>query len=328
MNGYTPATLPAEWLNATEPFILKGFCAQWPLVKIGKKSAQAASDYLQQHNAGLPLKASYLEPAAEGRVYYNHDMSGFNFINKTLPLRDVLTDLWQQSTADTPQGIYMSSTNVAVNFADLLPQISVTHIPKNALINLWLGNQTRIAAHYDVAQNFACCLVGRRRFTLFPPDQVANLYPGPINFAPGGQAISTVDFNNPDLNQHPNFTNALASAQVAELEAGDALILPSMWWHHVEGLDDFNVLLTHWWQKAEAHLGRPTTALLNAILSIRDLPREQREAWRHLFEHYIFNHSSDSTQHIPEAAQSILKSPIDELTARQLRAELQHFLRR
>jgi len=34
------------------------------------------------------------------------------------------------------------------------------------LISLWMGNRTRTAAHYDLAQNIACVIRGRRRLEL------------------------------------------------------------------------------------------------------------------------------------------------------------------
>ena len=37
------------------------------------------------------------------------------------------------------------------------------------LASLWLGNRTRIAAHYDLPDNLAVVAAGRRRFTVFPP---------------------------------------------------------------------------------------------------------------------------------------------------------------
>ena len=137
-----------------------------------------------------------------------------------------------------------------------------------------------------------------------------------------------VDFHAPDFDKYPKFQQAIEAAQVAELEPGDALFIPSMWWHHVEALDAINVLVTHWWRDSAAYMGRPTNALQHAILSLRSLPIAQRKAWQAMFNHYVFEHELHDTDHITEHAQGMLSLPIDELSARKLRAELQNKLKR
>jgi hypothetical protein len=188
-------------------------------------------------------------------------------------------------------------------------------------VRIWLGNQTHIAPHYDVPDNIACVAAGRRRFTLFPPDQLPNLYVGPLDRTPAGQAISLVDLREPDFDKYPKFREALSHAQVAEMQPGDAIFIPSMWWHHVEGLDSFNVLINYWWRTVPAFMGTPLDVLNHAFLSIRDLPESQRNTWRDIFEHYVFAPDDDVTRHIPEDQRGVL-SPSDELSARKLRALL------
>ena len=61
-----------------------------------------------------------------------------------------------------------------------------------------------------------------------------------------------------------------------------------MWWHHVEALEAFNVLVNYWWRRSPAFMDSPMNALMLAILTVRDLPPEQREAWQKLFRHYVF----------------------------------------
>ena len=56
-----------------------------------------------------------------------------------------------------------------------------------------------------------------------------------------------VDFANPDFEKYPRFREAIAAGQMAELEPGDAVFIPAMWWHHVEGLSAFNTLVNYWW---------------------------------------------------------------------------------
>ncbi len=191
----------------------------------------------------------------------------------------------------------------------------------DALVSFWLGNKTRVSAHFDFPDNVACVVAGKRRFTLFPPEQVDNLYIGPLDRTPSGQAISLVDFANPDFERFPKFADALDAAVSYEMDPGDAIFVPSMWWHHVEGLSDFNLLVNYWWCNSPPSMGSPTTALLHAILSVRDLSDRQREAWRKLFDHYVFDADESVYSHIPEAGRGCL-SPLDENSARQLRADL------
>ena len=164
-------------------------------------------------------------------------------------------------------------------------------------------------------------VAGHRRVILFPPEQLPNLYVGPLDFTPAGQPISLVDFHAPDYERFPKFREAVKTAQMSVLEPGDALIVPSMWWHHMEALDAFNVLVNYWWRSSPSYLGPPLSALQHAILGLRDLPEVHRKQWRDLFDFYVFNPEPDNFEHIPEAARGVL-NPIDEQTARQIRKML------
>jgi hypothetical protein len=156
---------------------------------------------------------------------------------------------------------------------------------------------------------------------LFPPEQLANLYVGPIDFTPAGQPISLVDFANPDYSRFPRFAEALEHARITELSAGDAILIPSLWWHHIEGLDDLNVLVNYWWRRTPAHHGPPFAAMLHALMTVRDLPPEERAAWQEMFRHYVFEADGATAAHIPESRRGAL-GPLDDEGARALRAAI------
>jgi hypothetical protein len=233
----------------------------------------------------------------------------------------VLGELDDHKNDAQPPAIYVGSTTVDTCLPGFRAENDIALGARDALMSIWIGNQTRIAAHYDFPDNVACVAAGHRRFTLFPPDQLSNLYIGPLDYTPAGQSISLVDFVNPDFVKFPKFAEALQHAQVAELGPGDALFLPSMWWHHVEALDRFNVLVNYWWRQSPEYMDTPTNALMLALLSVRDLPREQRLAWQELFRHYVFEADEASVAHIPPAARRVL-APLDADAARTLRGHL------
>jgi hypothetical protein len=108
---------------------------------------------------------------------------------------------------------------------------------------------------------------------------------------------------------------------VAELEPGDAIFIPSMWWHHVEALAAFNVLVNYWWRQSPGWMDTPTNALMLALLTLRELPQTQRQAWQEIFRHYIFEPGDAVDAHLPPHARYAL-APLDEDRARALRGTL------
>lgn len=321
IKGCEPGCLPDEVLGSSQPLLLRDLVANWPLVEAAKKSADAADTYLRQFYNGTPVTESTGPPEIKGRIFYNDDLSGFNFKMQRTQLDTFLDNLRQYRADEEPPVHYVGSTTVDYILPGFRADNDLAIGDAAPLVSIWLGNQTRIAAHYDVPDNIACVVAGTRRFTLFPPNQLENLYVGPLDYAPAGQAISMVDLHDPDLDKYPKFRTALQHAQVAEMQPGDALFIPSMWWHHVEGLEPFNILINYWWRSVPAWMGNPMDVLNHALLSIRDLPAAQREAWQIIFEHYIFEAANELTSHIPEARHGVL-SPIDESSARRLRALL------
>ena len=308
-----------------EPFVIRDLASQWKVVEKAKISNHELITYLRDHAADVPVRASRGAPANEGRVFYNNDLTTMNFEQVETRMTAVLDDLERYEHDTLPPTIYLGSTETgyclpgfaAENHLDL-PDIQPT-------VRIWLGNRHRVAAHYDVLENIAVVAGGRRRFTLFPPEQIKNLYVGPLDFTPAGQPVSMVDFERPDFERFPRFGEAVKHAMTAVLEPGDAVYIPSTWWHHVEGLESLNILINHWWLPVPAYLGAPLDALFHAILSIRELPPAQRETWRVFFDHYIFNQDEQLTAHLPEGRRGVL-DPLDENSARKIRLLLRNKL--
>jgi Cupin-like domain len=334
LTGIAPDAVPfVDLFAAGQPVVLAGLARHWPIVQQGLElGAAGAADYLKQFGGPSQVTVFTAPPETGGRFHYLPGVDGFNFTAGRSPLDDVLDAILARLDDPGAPHIYVGSTDIdqflpgfrAEN--DLLldhPDFAV----KGVIASLWIGNHTTAAAHYDMSSNIACCLVGRRRFTLFPPEQVANLYPGPLEPTPGGQVVTMVDFRDPDLARYPRFAQAMAAAQVAEMEPGDVLYYPALWWHQVDALGQFNVMANYWWNPVPAHIDTPQNTLLHALLSLRDRPDSEKQAWRALFDYYVFGDKAQAGAHLPDQARGPL-GPMDDMTARRLRAQLLNRLNR
>ncbi|WNO54031.1 cupin-like domain-containing protein [Stakelama saccharophila] len=333
ITGLAPGDVRFEDLLAEQrPVILKGLVRDWPLVAAGARSPGAAMAELLRFYQGKHVTGFTGRPDIDGRFFYNQDATALDFAGGRVALDAFLDRIREHLDDPQPPAFYVGSTDIdtylpgfrAENDLPLDEPMFAAHPP---IASIWIGNRTVAATHYDMSNNIACCLVGRRRFTLFPPDQVANLYPGPLEPTPGGQVLSMADPRAPDFDRYPRFRDALAAAQTAELDPGDALIYPALWWHQVEALDRFNIMVNYWWNIAPRYMDTPMNTLLHAFLSLRGRTDAEKRAWRTMFDYYVFGPAEQARAHLPEAAHGDL-APLDEAQARRLRAKVMQRLNR
>src|SRR5215210_6201369 len=312
------ARFEREIVAAGEPAVIRGLVAGWPAVGAARAGDEALADFLRSAASDEPFQAWFGDPEIDGRFGYTSDFSGFNHDRRLATVDQLLDLLLKQRGHPRPYSMYAGGVPVRRHLPGLLPGIAVPllDMSRDTLISLWLGNRTRTAAHWDLPQNLACVVAGRRRFTLFPTDQIANLYVGPLDFTLAGQPTSLVDLEQPDFERHPRFREALEAAETAELGPGDALYLPSLWWHGVSSLDEIGAMVNFWWRDGEPPLLTPLNALYHAAITMKDLPTRERAAWRTLFDHYIFQDHGDPAAHLPEEARGILGRRTPELVAR------------
>jgi hypothetical protein len=306
------------------PAVLRGLVAQWPAVQRARTSFQAIGQYLSAFDKGSAVDVIIMPPHVNGRLFYSDDMRGFNFSRSKSSIREVSDKLLRYAKFEKRPSLVVQSALIA----DCLPGFSSENrlpiLEESVPPRIWLGNRVTTPAHFDESNNVACVVSGTRRFTLFPPDQIANLYIGPLGHAPTGTPISLVSMANPDYERFPRFRAALASALVAELEPGDAIYIPTLWWHHVQSLAKYNMLVNYWWKgHVDAAAGADTAlnCLLHCLLTLKPLPAEHRQMWKTIFDHYVFSASADSTEHIPEYVRGVLGEISPEL-AKQVKAFL------
>ena len=136
------------------------------------------SNYILGYGAQAPAETMFGDAAIGGRFFYNDELTGLNFQRRSQPLAQSLELLPTMSETGDPAALYVGALP--------LP----TGLPGFADDN---------------------------RFTLFPPEQLSNLYVGPLDFTLAGQPVSMVRIEEPDHDRFPRFREAWRHAQGAEL---------------------------------------------------------------------------------------------------------------
>jgi hypothetical protein len=302
-----------EIRSSGKPAVFRGIASDWPAVDAAVRGDSDFISYLKGFAGGTRPGAIVGQPEIRGRFFYNDDFSALNFQRGVTDLAPFLDRLLRDREEPAPLAMAVQSELIA----KLLPGFEVENridflhrpVPPRA----WIGNRIRVATHYDLQENVGVVVAGRRHFTIFPPEQLPNLYPGPFELTPAGTPISMVDQHNPDLERYPRFAKAMEAAQSAELGPGDAIYLPYHWWHGVDSLEPVNLFVNYWWSDSLTEATSPYDALMYAFFALKVLPPEQRQVWRMIFDHYVFCANGDPGEHLPEHARGILGAATPEL---------------
>lgn len=313
-------------LEGMRPVVLRGLVAGWPACRAAATSTTALDQYLRGFASQQPSEIFLGQPAIAGQYFYDERGEGFNFARKPATIDQAL-DLIAARRADPSLGTaYLGSLITAVHLPGFAEANALAWMDASVHPRIWIGNASRVAAHYDSFDNLACVIGGRRRFTLFPPDAIGDLYVGPIDHTMAGQPVSLAAADpDPDA-RYPRFARARNRALVAELGPGDALYLPKLWWHQVEATDTFNVMVNYWWDAFATGPDAPMLSMLLAMIAIGERPKAERDAFRAFFDHYVFRPDGHPLAHLPEERRGILRT-IDRGAYGKIRATVMRGLR-
>jgi hypothetical protein len=243
----TPEEFRDSIVPSAEPAVLKGIAETWPLVGAAMQGAEHCMTLLRRHVRDLPVEILRSDPSEHGRFHYRRDGQSLNFIRGRATLSVFLDALREQSASKRPYALAVQglpATRFVPGFAESHP---MPLVPTGVEPRLWIGNASKVATHNDPVDNVAIVAAGRRRFTLFPPDAAEDLYMRVSEPTPARTPVSMVHVTAPDLERYPRFADAMRVAQVVEMSPGDGLFIPRDWFHHVEALEPFNVLVNYWW---------------------------------------------------------------------------------
>lgn len=290
-------------VQGCRPVVLRQLVGHWPAVRAGRRSPAAFRDYLARFDAGGEMEAFIGSPEIAGRYFYGADLEGFNFRRRQMRFGAALEVIIAQLGQPEADSLYVGSVPVPEYLPGFQVENAMPLVPASPRI--WLGHASDVSTHYDTVDNLACVVAGTRRFTLYAPELVRMLYPGPIDHTMAGQPVSLAA-SSEDEARFPLFADAHAEALTAELEPGDALYLPKLWWHRVQSLAPFNGLVNYWWDAFAGGPDAPHTAMLLSMITIAERPLAERRAWKALFDHYVFRENGHPLAHLPEDRHGIL----------------------
>ena len=314
-----------EVVEPCRPVVLRGLVKDWPIVAAGRVSASAVRDFLKPLDAGGDIEAFFGAPAIAGKYFYSEDLKGFNFERRRMKFGAALESIVASLDAPDSPSVYVGSVpanDFLPGFAALnpMPLLSPAVGPR-----VWIGHAANVSSHYDTVDNIACVAAGARRFTLFAPQLIDRLYVGPIDNTMAGQPVSLAASSVPDEARFPLFEQVKDQALVAELQPGDAIYLPKLWWHKVESTARFNVLVNYWWDAFRSGPDAPYTSMLLSMITIAERPAAERQAWKAFFDHYVFRSQGHPLAHLPAEQHGILGSLKENYG--KIRARVMHLLR-
>ena len=297
-----------DLVGRDRPLVIRGLVRDWPVVKWALESDTAFAQGLAQWDNGSDVSTLMVAPEADGVIGYTPDMDGFSYQHFKVPVTLGLQRLAKYSRRPDAPGLVIQSAVIRDCIPGFLAEHALPFLDASVEPRLWMGNKVTTPTHFDSQHNMACVVCGARRFTLFPPEQLPNLYIGPLDYAPTGAAISMARLDRPDDPRFPRLKTALAAAQVAELHPGDAIYMPPLWWHNVESLEQLNALVNYWWATLDvegSNPGHARAALYHCLLAFHALPAAERANWKNLLDHYVFG-DGDAVAHIPEHRRGVL----------------------
>ena len=298
-----PEAFRRDVMVAGRPVVARGAARHWPMLAGGRDTVVEA---LLAFDAGRSAEMFVGPPAIGARYHYDEALAGFNFTRTTLPFREALARVLDTAGQPDSPSLYMGSLTSENCFPGIETVVRLPFVPATARPRIWIGHASTVACHYDTMDNVACVAAGRRRFTLFPPEAIADLYVGPIDHTMAGQPVGLAVGSAPGDARFPRFDRIRDRALVVELEPGDALYVPKLWWHQVEAIGEVNVLVNFWWDGFADGPDQPYTAMMLALIAIAERPAAERAAWRTWFDHYVFRPEGHPLAFLPPARHGIL----------------------
>ena len=172
----------------------------------------------------------------------------------------------------SPQSTQSSNASFYLEYSSLAPLKELgrdVKVPPYAAFltldqkNVWLGAETRGKLHFDPFDNIMAVAKGKKTFTLMHPHRnewarEGHIREATLGFADGvfsraslpdatAMVMSPIHINDPtELEKYPDFAHLNATRLTCAVEAGDALYVPSHWWHEVASEGRYTLAANMW----------------------------------------------------------------------------------
>ncbi|MEW6775593.1 MAG: cupin-like domain-containing protein [Bdellovibrionota bacterium] len=244
-----PADIEIIRMDMKSPAVLRGYARDWPAL------AKWNGEYFRNEfsDTRVPI-ASYVG----GRVNF---LEGVGVDYSELPLGDMLQATRQESRS------FAIGAPLERFPARLREDLRRPAVCEDAA---WVRSKVFISPggigaplHRDIPHNIYVQIAGRKKWILFSPADNANVYPYPLfSKLP---AFARADAETPDFGRFPCLRDARPWECV--LEPGDALLLPSFFWHQTRALD-FSISVNFWFARGKLALAAWLSDLGKRILGL------------------------------------------------------------
>lgn len=259
-----------KYFNPQKPVLLKGFARKWK--DFDKWNLDYIYDKVEEQQVGL-----YDNKPADPNKATDEPVTHMRF-------KDYIT-LIKNQPSDYRIFFYIITDHLPELLKNFTyPDLGFKYFKRIPTL-FFGGSEARVLMHYDVdlGDLLHFQFEGRKRVLLFAPDQSPFLYKVPLSV----HTVYNIDYENPDFEQFP----ALKYAQGHEIfmEHGDALFMPSGYWHFNRYLEaGFSITLRSFPSSAkrllkmlnEVFIIRYTDKLMRKILKEKWVERKQRSAYQ------------------------------------------------
>jgi hypothetical protein len=238
----SPQAFLRGYVTANRPVIVQGVMERWPALATWSWSHLA--EFLGEHAGEVIVSANGLYPdyLSQPSPMTKVSMTLKELVERMLPAEGGSPQPPRPPILAPGETYYIYGKSYLFEaFPELLKDVSppaCLGATPVSTTSTWISSAGCVTPlHYDLPNTLLCQVRGSKEVHLFDPAQYDRLYlrgerfPGFDNF----ERQSQVDIHHPDFAAFPEFRRAVALA--VTLKEGEALFIPSNWFHEVETLE-------------------------------------------------------------------------------------------